>query len=165
MRDEARGAERPGYAVSMTWYTLLKFLHVLFAITALGSNLTYAFWLRRAGRDQARILFAIEGIRFLDRRIANPAYILLLVTGIAVGLVGEWSFGRGWLATAIGLYVLTAIVGITLFAPAIRRQLAAAQRDPADAAYAAAARRTNRLALLTTAVVVTIVFLMVTKPF
>jgi hypothetical protein len=45
------------------------------------------------------------------------------------------------------------------------RQLAEAEADPASEAYAAAARRVNLLGGLTTAIVVLIVFLMVTKPF
>jgi hypothetical protein len=60
--------------------------------------------------------------------------------------------------------VLVAIVGITVYAPAIRRQIAEAERDPSSPAYAAAARRSTLLGILTTATVVLIVALMVTKP-
>jgi uncharacterized membrane protein len=149
----------------MTLYLLAKFVHVLLAIVAVGSNVTYAIWLRRAGHDRDRIVFAVEGVRYVDRRLANPAYILLLLSGITVALLGDWSFQRGWLATAIGLYVATAVIGFTVFAPAIRRQLREAEADAASPTYEAAARRTTILALTVTAIVVVIVFLMVTKPF
>jgi uncharacterized membrane protein len=144
---------------------VLKLVHVLAAIVAVGANVSYGFWLRLAGRDRDRLRFAIEGIRWLDRRIANPMYVVVLVTGVVMVLAGAYSFETGWIAASIALYVLVAIVGIVLFAPATRRQLAEAERDPTSAAYAAAAARTTRLGLATTAAVFVIVALMVTKPF
>ncbi len=143
----------------------LKFVHVLSAVVAVGANVTYVVWLRLAGRDRERVLFAISGIRFLDRRLANPLYVVVLVTGVAMVLDGQYSFETGWIAAAIALYLLTAAVGIVLFAPAIRRQVVEAERDTATAAYATAASRSVTLALSTTAIVFLIVFLMVTKPF
>jgi uncharacterized membrane protein len=144
---------------------VLKLVHVLAAIVAVGANVSYGFWLRLAGRDRDRLRFAIEGIRWLDRRIANPMYVVVLVTGVVMVLAGAYSFETGWIAASIALYVLVAIVGIVLFAPAIRRQLAEAERDPTSPAYAAAAARTTQLGLATTAAVFVIVALMVTKPF
>lgn len=149
----------------MSLFIVLKVVHVLSAIVGVGANVTYAFWLRRAGRDRDRLLYTIDGVRRLDRTVANPAYVVLLVTGILLVVTGGYSFGQGWISAAIALYVLTAAVGITLFGPAIRRQQAEAERDPASTAYAAAAARSNRLGVLTTLVVVVIVVLMVAKPF
>lgn len=146
-------------------YLLLKTVHVLAAIVALGANVTYGVWLARAGRDRQRLLYAIDGVRTLDRFLANPGYIVLLVTGVLMVLVGAWSFETGWIAVSIGLYVATAILGITLYAPTIRRQLAEAERDPTSPAYEAVARRSNLLGVVTTAIVGLIVVLMVTKPF
>lgn len=149
----------------MTPLLILKLIHVLGAIVAVGANVTYAFWMRRAGLQRDRLLFVIESIRRLDRRIANPAYGVLLVTGLLMVLDGAYSLTAGWLASAVVLYALTALVGIAFFAPAIRRQLAEAQADPASAAYAAAAARSSAFGVLTTAIVLVIVALMVTKPF
>lgn len=149
----------------MTLFLLLKVVHVLAAIVAVGANVTYAFWLNRAGRDRERLVWSIEGVRRLDRKFANPGYIVVLVSGIAMVISGGYELSQGWISAAIGLYILTAVVGIAAFAPAIRRQLAEAEADPASEAYAAAARRVNLLGGLTTAIVVLIVLLMVTKPF
>ena len=149
----------------MSLFLALKVIHVLAAITAVGANVTYAFWLRRAGTDRDRLLYSIDGVRRMDRVIANPAYIVLLVTGVLMVVTGAYSFETGWIAAAIVLYILTAIVGITLFAPAIRRQQAEAERDPSSAAYAAAANRSNLFGVLTVVIVVVIVYPMVAKPF
>lgn len=149
----------------MSLVLILKLIHVLAAIVAVGANVTYAFWLRAAGREAARLVFVIETVRTLDNRVANPAYGVLLVTGVLMVMAGQYSFETGWLALAIALYVIVAVLGIFAFGPAIRRQLAEAERDPSSAAYEAAARRSNRLGLLTTAIVLVIVALMVLKPF
>ena len=149
-------------------FLALKLVHVVAAIVAVGANVSYAVWLSSAGRDRERLVFAIEGIRRLDRRLANPGYVVLLVTGIGMVATGAYRFGAPgmhWLDLAVTLYALTAVLGIAVFAPAIRHQLAEARRDPATPAYEAAARRTWRLTIVTTCVVLAIVGLMVTKPF
>lgn len=149
-------------AGSVTWFLLLKLTHVLSAIVAVGANMTYAFWLRTTDPDH--LAYVIRGVRRLDRRLANPAYVMLLVTGVLMVLTGAFNFSQGWIQVAIVLYVLVALIGISLLGPAIRRQAAEADRDAASVAYAAAATRTTRLLLLTTGLVVVIVFLMVVKP-
>jgi uncharacterized membrane protein len=146
-------------------FLALKVVHILSAITAVGSNVTSVFWLDRAGLDRDRLPWALEGVRQLDKRIANPAYIIVLLTGILLVLTGGYRFDQGWIATAIVLYVLTAAFGIFAFAPAVRIQRAEAAADPTSVAYARIARRTWRYSWLTTGVVVVIIILMVTKPF
>ena len=102
----------------MSVFLALKVVHILSAITAVGSNVTSVFWLDRAGSDRDRLVWALEGVRWLDTRIANPAYGVVLVSGVAMVLTGGYQFGQGWIATAIVLYVLTAVFGIVAFAPA-----------------------------------------------
>jgi uncharacterized membrane protein len=144
---------------------ILLLLHVLAAIVAVGANLTYAIWFRAAGNDQDRIVFVVRTVRMIDSRVANPAYIVLLVTGILMVLGGAFSFTTGWILAALVLYVATAVIGIAFFAPAIRRQLAEAERGVTSASYRAAASRSTALGILTTVLVFVILVLMVTKPF
>jgi uncharacterized membrane protein len=145
-------------------FLLLKLVHVATAIVAVGANVTYAVWMSRAHRQRTNLVFVIETIRFLDRRLALPAYVLVLITGVAMVVRGAYSFTTGWIVAAIGLYAVAVVVGIAAFAPAIRRQLAEAKRDPSSQAYEDVARRTRLLTLVTLVVVGTIVALMVTKP-
>ena len=63
---------------------MLKFLHVLLAIAAVGTNLTYGIWLSRAAREPRHLEFALKGIMVLDDRFANPAYSPLFLTGVAM---------------------------------------------------------------------------------
>jgi uncharacterized membrane protein len=148
----------------MNVFLILKVVHILAAITALGTNITYPFWLRRAGNDQARVLDALDGIRRLDARVANPAYIVAFVVGILLVLTGGYSFTTFWISAAIALFIVVAILGATLYGPALRRQEAEARADISSPAYTAAARRQNVIGGIVTLLVVVIVILMVMKP-
>lgn len=48
----------------------------------MGLNISYSAWIVRSRRKPASTAFALKGIKFLDDRIANPAYGVLLLTGI-----------------------------------------------------------------------------------
>jgi uncharacterized membrane protein len=148
----------------MDLFTILKFVHITAAIVAVGANVTYAFWLRRAGSDQARIVDALDGIQRLDSRVANPAYIVLLLTGLLMVFNASIPLTTLWIAAAIVLYVLVAVIGIVLYSPALRRQRAEAERDASSAAYRSAATRANLLGLVVVVAVFVIVALMVFKP-
>lgn len=148
----------------MEAWVVLKYVHILAVVVALGANFTYAFWLTRAGRDSERLVFVIESIRRLDRRVANPGYIVAAIAGVGIVLTGPYRFETPWIVAAIVLYVLVAVLGIALYAPAVRVQLELARRAPESEAYGAAARRAQALGLLVTAIVVVIVGLMVFKP-
>jgi hypothetical protein len=58
-------------------FPVLKLVHVVAAIVAVGSNVTYWFWHRRAGHDRDRILYTLVGIRAIDRMVAIPAQLVL----------------------------------------------------------------------------------------
>jgi uncharacterized membrane protein len=144
--------------------TLLKIGLVVAAIVAVGSNITYAVWLQQAGLHPDRLPFVIRTIRILDRALANPAYVVVLLTGIGMVVWGRSTSRRAGSSLALGLYVFVVIVGIALYAPAIRRQLAAAEADPTSVSYRQAARRSLALGILTVVTVLVIVVLMVAKP-
>ena len=149
----------------MTIALLLKVVHVIAAIVAVGANVTYAFWLRRAGTaDRERLVFTVETIHKLDNLIATPAYVVVLLTGLGMVISGAFSFETRWIQVAIGLYVLVVVLSIVGHAPALRRQLAEAKLDPTSVAYQAAASRGNALGNVILVLVLLIVVLMVTKP-
>lgn len=145
---------------------VLRVAHVLLAVVAVGGNLTYALWLRLAEREPEHLAFTIRGIRWIDRRVANPAYALLLVTGLALALAGGVPLTRGWLALALALYATAALVGVLVFGPVVRRELAALERDgPTDPEYLRRRSQAALLGVVTTAIVLAILMLMVLKPF
>src|SRR5688572_6137335 len=108
-------------------YTLLKFLHILLAIVAIGFNASYAIWLARARREPEHALHVLRGIKVLDDRFANPAYALLLVSGIGLVLMsqGGWRFEMFWISAAIALYVVVVVLGAFIYSPTLRKQIGA----------------------------------------
>jgi uncharacterized membrane protein len=146
-------------------YSLLKLAHVLLAFIAIGSSLTYALWLRLGERDPEHLAYTIRGIRAIDRRIANPAYALLLVTGLAMALASGIPFTQPWLALAIAIYLAAAALGYFVFGPVVRGELAALERGgTGDPVYLRLRGRARTLGVATTAMVITILALMVVKP-
>lgn len=148
-----------------TLYPLIKWLHILFAVAALGSNMTYGIWIAAASRSPAALPFALRTIKLIDDRLANPAYGLLLVTGVVLVLIGPYDFGMAWVDLAIGLYIVAVLVGALGYSPTLRRQIALAENPgPGSATYAVVARRGTLLGILLAVLVVGIELVMVTKP-
>lgn len=149
----------------MSGYLWLKLLHILAAIVAVGTNVTYFVWLRLIKARPGEDIFVLDGLSSLDKRLANPASIVLPVTGIAMVLVGDLSLSTLWIAVAIALYVAMGVFAGAFFAPALRRQLQlarASDRDPKE--YATAAQRTTITGAATMVLIGAIVYLMVMKP-
>ena len=149
------------------WYLPLKLVHVLSAMVAVGTNVTYFVWLAAMkDRPPAEQSFALDTIKKLDSRLANPAYGVLPLTGVIMVLVSDaWAFTTFWILFAIGLYILVGVFGGALFAPSLRRQTELVATDGSgSAAYEAAGRRTRTTGLLTMLPVTGILYLMVMKP-
>jgi uncharacterized membrane protein len=149
----------------MNTYGWLKLVHVVAAIVAVGTNVTYFLWLRRVRDEPAHDAFVLRGLQALDRRLANPAYIVLPLTGIVMVLVGDLGFSTFWIAAAIVLYIALGAFAGVFFSPALRRQMELAQSGgPRTAAYRQASQRTTLTGGITMVLVALIVYLMVLKP-
>ncbi len=146
-------------------YLLLKFVHVLSAIAALGANVTYGVWIVRGRRDPQSLLFALRGVKVLDDRVANPGYGLLLITGLAMAMVSKLPFSTPWLSLAMTLYVVLVLLGLLGYTPALKRQIQSLESGGADSpAYRAAARQGRQLGAVLGVLAIVIVYLMVVKP-
>ena len=149
----------------MNAYLIVKWIHVLLAVTALGTNITYGLWFTRAAREPEHLAFTLRGIKLLDDRLANPAYGLLLITGgVMVGL-GKIPWTTPWLLTSLILYVIAVALAAASYTPTLRRQIAALAAGGANSAeYQQLAARGTRIGILISILIVVIVFMMVTKP-
>ena len=146
-------------------YLVFKWLHVLSAIIALGSNITYGFWLARAAQTPQVLVFTLQTIKDIDNRLANRAYGVLLITGLIMVYLGHWALAMSWLIIALVLYVVVGLLGFFAFAPNLRKQINIAETSGVDSQeYRAVAQRSTTLGVLTIIIVVIIVFLMVAKP-
>ena len=146
-------------------YLLLKWLHVLAAIVAVGSNVTYGIWISRASRGPEALPFTLRGIKLIDDRVANPAYGLLLATGLLMVFVVRLPLTTPWLLTALVLYVIVVLVGLLGYTPTLRHQIRMLDSEGFHSPnYQALARRGTLLGLVLAVLVIVIVFLMVVKP-
>ncbi|HEX8217698.1 MAG TPA: DUF2269 family protein [Chloroflexia bacterium] len=146
-------------------YLILKWLHILLAIAAIGTNLTYSVWLVRASKKPEVLPFTLRGVKILDDWIANPSYALLLVTGIGLVLIGAWPLTTTWILISLVLYVLAVVLGLLVYTPTLRQQIKLVDAGKHDSEeYAALDRRGRVLGIVLAVLVVAIVFLMVVKP-
>ncbi len=146
-------------------YLLLKWLHILAVVVAVGANITYGIWLARASREPGALPFTLKGIKLIDDRLANPAYGALLVLGILMILVGSVPVTTPWLLTAIVLYVLLVLIGLLGYTPTLRQQIQIVESEGSGSpAYQASASRGAVLGVATVVIAVAIAFLMVVKP-
>ncbi len=110
----------------MNTYATIKFIHVLAAVIALGANLTYPAWLFRGRSDEKYLRFSLEGIRFLDNWIANPSYIVSLLTGLYMCHLIELSvLSIKWVRYALVLYSTMSVLGFAIYTPILRKQIEA----------------------------------------
>ena len=146
-------------------YPYIKFLHVLLAIVAVGFNASYGIWLARAAREPAHLGHVLHGIKTLDDRFANPAYGLLLVTGLANVFIAGIPLTTPWIAGGLALWLVLIVVGGAVYTPTLRRQIAALEASGPDSpAYRSLAARGQAVGIALAVIVVVIVFLMVVKP-
>jgi uncharacterized membrane protein len=151
--------------LAISAYTTVKFFHVLFAIVAVGFNASYGIWLARAAKAPEHESHVLRGIKVLDDRFANPAYGLLLVTGLVMVRLGHLSLSQLWLELGLALYGVLIVVGVAGYTPTLRRQIRVLERDgPSSAEYARLSARGRIIGIFLAVVVIAIVFLMVTKP-
>lgn len=146
-------------------YLLLKLLHILFAVTAVGANLTYAAWFARAAREESHLAFTLRGVKFLDDWVANPAYVGLGVTGPLMVWLAGYAWTQTWVWASIATLTLTSILGLGVYTPLLRRQLAAlAAGGPQDPLFLQLGRRGAWMGLGFGALNLFILYLMVYKP-
>ncbi len=147
----------------MSLYLALKYLHVLFAITAVGFSASYGIWIWRTRGDAKTLPAILAGVRFLDSRFANPAFLVLLLSGLAMAYLAGFPLTALWIAAALILYFAVALVGILAYAPAFRALRRSAD-NPASPDLRSALKRSLLLNAVAGILVLLIVVLMVVKP-
>jgi uncharacterized membrane protein len=146
-------------------YLFLKTVHILSVIIALGANLSYGFLLYRAEKEPTHILFMLKTIQWIDRNIANRFYIIVLITGLWMVWINHYPLSVLWIWLSLTLFILVALLGITLYAPVIRKQIQLAEENKTDSEeYRQVRRKSTVLGVLVTAIVISILFMMVFKP-
>ncbi len=149
----------------MSVYLLIKFVHVLLAIVAVGFNASYGIWITRAAKQPEHLSHVLRGIKTLDDRFANPAYGLLLVTGLTMVLLGNLPLTTFWILGALVLWFIAVVLGLSMYTPTLRNQIQVLETaGAASPEFQRLSRRGMVLGIVLAILVVVIVFLMVMKP-
>jgi uncharacterized membrane protein len=151
--------------VDLTLYSFLKFLHVLLVVIAVGFNASYGIWIGRLAREPEHAAHVLRGIKILDDRFANPAYLLILLLGLAMVWESGIPFSTFWIAASLVLYAILVAVAVVGYTPTLRRQIALAEAGRVDSdEYRQVAKRGGAIGGVLGLIVVIIIFLMVVKP-
>ena len=149
----------------MSLYAILKYIHILSAIAAFGANITYALWLTRAEKNPEALPFALRTVKIMDDWIANPAYVLLFPTGWWMASLAGWPLTTPWILTALILYGVLSIVGLAVYSPTLKKQIALAESvGPASAEYKKISFRSNVIGMVLNILALSVIYLMVVKP-
>jgi uncharacterized membrane protein len=147
-------------------YVTPKFIHVLLAIVAVGFNIAYGLIIGRARRaGTAELAFALRTVKVMDDYVANPCYILLPITGVAMVYIAGYPWKLLWIHMSMALLVVLAVLGFAVYSPTLRKQIAALERGgPKDPEFLALSTRGSMLGGILGLIVLVIIALMVYKP-
>jgi uncharacterized membrane protein len=149
----------------MNIYSFIKYIHVLSAMVAFGANITYMVWFAQVGAKPEALPFTLRTIKRIDDWIANPAYILLVPSGLGLASIAGWRLTEPWLLVSLVLYTALALIGLGMYSPTLKKQIAAAERvGPNAPAYKVYASRSTLIGITLNLLSLSIIFLMVTKP-
>lgn len=155
---------RKGAVRMITEYVLVKFLHILIAILALGTSAGLGIVLEFYGDHPTHGSFVLRAIERIVAFFVVPGYVLVLVTGLwMVNL--SWPLTTKWIQAALALWgVGLVILGVSL--AFLRKQRGLFDtKGPASASYRRVSLLGRGLGAGVGFVVVAILYLMVFKPW
>jgi uncharacterized membrane protein len=144
----------------------LKTLHILLAIVAIGFNVSYGLLIGRARRaGRVELTYALKTVKVMDDYVANPAYVLLLITGFWMLHLSGIPIGTRWVHVSIALLFVAMGLGVGLYTPTLRKQIALLEaRGPEDPEFRKLSARGRTLGGILGVIVLVILYLMVHKP-
>jgi uncharacterized membrane protein len=154
----------------MSLYEISVFVHITAVMVGFGATFAESIMFPVAIKAGKRHLPYVHRLQLaINQRLATPALVVVLLTGIYQTTDGDWGFGSFWIsATFLIVIVIGGLLG-AYFIPADRRLAAQAERELEQTGdvsddYMRQARREGAIGALTGILLIVAVFLMVTKP-
>lgn len=150
----------------MDIYTLLKFLHVAFAIAWLGGALAMVLLgiLAENARDEARLMTVVDQVVAIAHRVFIPSTGLVLLLGVLMVWSAGLPWGEAWIALGLLGIVVTGGLGARVLTPLAEQAKALAATPGKQPEAHRAARRLLAVAKFDLVMLFSIVLLMVAKP-
>jgi uncharacterized membrane protein len=144
-------------------YFLLKWLHVVSACIAFGSNVTHFFWILSANRDPVNRANILRVVKVIDDRLAVPAYVVTILCGATMWL-WRWPVATSWIWASLILSIILTVMGIS-FGPFMKQWIRLAKDpSPENQPLFTLARRLTLWWGSIAASVLVILYMMVWKP-
>ena len=148
-------------------YSVFKFLHVVAVIVWLGGLFTTSIVTTRMAREgnQSAMASLMRQSGFIGRSVLGPAAALALISGVVMVIDGGIGFGTLWIAWGVGALIVSMGLGATVIRRSgeqLGRLLASEGRD--EEAVMSLQRRLQTLSAVNMLVLLSAVWMMVTKP-
>lgn len=150
----------------MTFYSLLKLLHVLSAILGLGPGFIMIYTV-----SKAKNMTELKHAYFIRNRIHNFVIAggsVLLLTGSGMGLINPVLFHTGWYVTSLTLFLIALGFGPLLLSPLskpIKKILKNQEGEIIPDAYFELSKKLFFYERIENTLFIIIIILMLTKPF
>jgi uncharacterized membrane protein len=162
------------HITAVSTFEVSLFLHVTAVVVGFGATFAESIMFPVAMKLDARHLPYVHRLQLaINQRLATPAMVVILVTGIYQVDEGGFSFGDAWVSASFAIVIaLGALIG-AYFVPADRRLGAMVEREIAAAGtgevtlsedYQRQARIEGMLGALAGLLVIVAIFLMIAKP-
>jgi hypothetical protein len=111
-------------------YGLLKVLHILLAIIAVGFSTSFGIIMAISVGHLERLRFGLNLVHRLEK-VSRVAFIGLLLTGLLLGWMLELGWHTLWFTASLGLSLAAFAVAMAVAVPTLNAQIAlASQPEP-----------------------------------
>lgn len=106
----------------MSYYEFLVTVHVLAAITWVGSDVFGQFLGARAQKrgPEYTANFALDMADWGNRALIGSS-LLLIITGVLGVIEGPWEFSQAWISIGLTVWVVAFVAGAGYFGPTLKR--------------------------------------------
>ena len=151
----------------MTLYELLKLIHVLGAITWVGTSIEQQLVGARAmsSNERGRLARFVDEAEWVGVRLMTPAAILVVIVGVLMVIESGWNFSDTWILIGIGLFILTSLNGMVFLTPQTKKlKSLIVERSENDTGVQALVKRVTLASRIDLLILIAIVADMVIKP-
>jgi uncharacterized membrane protein len=147
-------------------YDVVLYAHILAAMTWVGGGIWAQAYALRAERssDPMDVVRFGQTAAWVGTRVSLPASLVVVLAGIFMTLQ-RWSFTQAWVAIALALWILSAVLGAVYIGPRLEKAAAAFEAEgPTSPTGIETNRRLFLVSRLELVGFLVIVALMVFKP-
>ncbi|MGK2954644.1 MAG: DUF2269 family protein [Solirubrobacterales bacterium] len=161
-------------AATITGYNISLWIHITAVVVGLGATFAESILLPVIlGVDKRHLPVVYRVQTVLNRYFANPALLVILITGFYQVAEGNWDLGSFWISSTIVIVILLGGINGMYFMPTDRKlekmvteEIAAAGDGDFELSdeYLTMSRTEGFMGVVTGLLIVASIFLMVIKP-